>query len=104
MLHEQHIKRQEKRAQGLMPHRHPWIKQPLHRKLQESAYIDRRSRDAKVACSLRQKIGLDPTIVLGNWSAGMIRYHASIPGKGLRRMFIKHGFRVFHIDKFKTST
>ncbi|PIA15970.1 hypothetical protein COEREDRAFT_43914, partial [Coemansia reversa NRRL 1564] len=41
---------------------------------------------------------------LSNWSAGMVRYHASIPGKGLRRMLVKHGFQVFLIDEFKTLT
>ncbi|KAJ2795480.1 hypothetical protein H4R20_005864 [Coemansia guatemalensis] len=103
-IQNQHIQCQEERTQGLLPRHHPWSTWPLHRKLQESAYINHKRMDAKVACDLRQKFGLDPTLILGNWSAGMVRYHAPIPGKGLRRMLIKHGFRVFHIDEFKTST
>ncbi|PIA13051.1 hypothetical protein COEREDRAFT_49948, partial [Coemansia reversa NRRL 1564] len=43
-------------------------------------------------------------LILGNWSPGMVRNHASIPEKGLRCMLIKQGFRILHIDEFKTST
>ncbi|PIA17163.1 hypothetical protein COEREDRAFT_41468, partial [Coemansia reversa NRRL 1564] len=42
--------------------------------------------------------------ILGNWSAGMVVHHAPISGNGLWPMLIKQGFRVLHIDEFKTST
>ncbi|KAJ2616907.1 hypothetical protein H4S08_000579, partial [Coemansia sp. RSA 1365] len=104
-LQDQRSQRQkEELERGLLPRCHPWSAQPLHCKLQESAYIDRQRMDANVACSLRKKFGLDPTLVLGNWSAGMMRHHPPIPGKGLRRMLIEQGFQVLLIDEFKTST
>ncbi|PIA15286.1 hypothetical protein COEREDRAFT_44980, partial [Coemansia reversa NRRL 1564] len=43
-------------------------------------------------------------LILSNWSAGMMRYHAPIPGKGLRCMLIEQGFRVLHIEEFKMMT
>ncbi|PIA15659.1 hypothetical protein COEREDRAFT_44376, partial [Coemansia reversa NRRL 1564] len=46
----------------------------------------------------------DLTLILSNLSAGIVGHHASIPGKGLRRMLIKQGFRVLLIDEFKIST
>ncbi|PIA19255.1 hypothetical protein COEREDRAFT_37625, partial [Coemansia reversa NRRL 1564] len=50
-----------------------------------------------------QKFGLNPMLILGNWSAGMVCHYAPIPGKSLQHMLIKQGFRVLHIDEFKTS-
>ncbi|PIA18188.1 hypothetical protein COEREDRAFT_6922 [Coemansia reversa NRRL 1564] len=34
----------------------------------------------------------------------MVAHHATMPGKGLRRMLIKQGFRILHIDELKTLT
>ncbi|KAJ2823975.1 hypothetical protein IWW50_003550 [Coemansia erecta] len=58
----------------------------------------------RLARAIRQMFGMDPTIILGNWSAGMVRGHKLIPGKGLRQMLKRLGFRVYHIDEYKTST
>ncbi|KAJ2454193.1 hypothetical protein EV183_001678 [Coemansia sp. RSA 2336] len=41
---------------------------------------------------------------MGNWSAGMVRYHEPIRGKGWRSMLKRHGSRVYLIDEFRTSS
>ncbi|KAJ2725287.1 hypothetical protein GGI07_001420 [Coemansia sp. Benny D115] len=78
--------------------------QPLHRKLQQSAYINKRRMEVQLADRIRRKFGIDPTLVLGDWSATNVRWHASIPGIGLRRMLIRQGFRDLLIGGLRTST
>ncbi|KAJ2828827.1 hypothetical protein IWW50_001185 [Coemansia erecta] len=84
--------------------RHPWTAQPVHRKLRLNAHINKRRMEDRLARAIRRMFGVDPTIILGNWSAGMVRGHKPIPGKGLRKMLKRLGFRVYHIDEYKTST
>ncbi|KAJ2494699.1 hypothetical protein GGI11_008738, partial [Coemansia sp. RSA 2049] len=78
--------------------------QPLRRKLQQSSYINKRQLESDVANEIRLKFGLNPTILLGNWSGNRLRGWAPTPGIGLRRMLIKHGFRVILVDEYLTST
>ncbi|KAJ2617960.1 hypothetical protein EV177_000270 [Coemansia sp. RSA 1804] len=47
---------------------------------------------------------MNPTLVLGDWSARNACWHAPIPGVGMRRMLAKLGFRLLHIDEYLTST
>ncbi|KAJ2226577.1 hypothetical protein IWW45_007405, partial [Coemansia sp. RSA 485] len=46
----------------------------------------------------------DTVLVMGNWSAGMVRYHEPIRGKGWRKVLKQHGFRVYLIDEFRSSS
>ncbi|KAJ2593860.1 hypothetical protein H4R99_005971 [Coemansia sp. RSA 1722] len=46
----------------------------------------------------------DTVLVMGNWSAGMVRYHEPIRGKGWRKVLKQHGFRVYLIDEFRLSS
>ncbi|KAJ2659329.1 hypothetical protein IWW48_003572 [Coemansia sp. RSA 1200] len=78
--------------------------QPLHRKLQQSAFINTKRMWSQLAKNLRCKFGMNPTLVLGDWSARNVRWHAPIPGVGMRRMLVKLGFRLLHIDEYLTST
>ncbi|KAJ2662366.1 hypothetical protein IWW48_001941 [Coemansia sp. RSA 1200] len=78
--------------------------QPLHRKLQQSAFINTKRMWSQLAKNLRRKSGVNPTLVLGDWSARNLRWHAPILGVGMRRMLTKLSFRLLHIDEYLTST
>ncbi|KAJ2860786.1 hypothetical protein FB639_005584, partial [Coemansia asiatica] len=91
-------------VQGLLLHHHLWTPKPLHHKLQELAYINCQHMDAELACHLHHTFSLDLTLILGNWSVGMVHSHVPIPGKGLWCMLLAHGFHVLLIDKFQMPT
>ncbi|KAJ2655655.1 hypothetical protein IWW48_005431 [Coemansia sp. RSA 1200] len=78
--------------------------QPLHRKLQQSAFINTKRMWSQLAKNLHQKFSANTTLVLGDWSATNVRCHAPIPGVGMRRMLVKLGFHLLHIDEYLTST
>ncbi|KAJ2215186.1 hypothetical protein IW140_001035 [Coemansia sp. RSA 1813] len=78
--------------------------QPIHRKLRQSAHIKQQQADARLAKRVRVTCDDEkPTVILGNWSAPMARYHEPIRGVGFRRMLRKKGCRVYLIDEFRTS-
>ncbi|KAJ1663317.1 hypothetical protein IW140_005101 [Coemansia sp. RSA 1813] len=78
--------------------------QPIHRKLRQSAHINQQQTDERLAKSIRATCDDEkPTVILGNWSAPMTRYHEPIRGVGFRRMLRKKGCRVYLIDEFRTS-
>ncbi|KAJ2658139.1 hypothetical protein IWW48_004160, partial [Coemansia sp. RSA 1200] len=83
---EEHRNNQAERVAYRMEHKENPPQQPLHPK------------------NLRQKFGMNPTLVLGDWSATNVCWHAPIPGVGMRRMLVKLGFRLLHIDEDLTST
>ncbi|KAJ2660405.1 hypothetical protein IWW48_002990 [Coemansia sp. RSA 1200] len=78
--------------------------QPLHRKLQQSAYMNKKKFELHTARLIRRIFGLNPTLVLGDWSARNVYWHAPVPGVGMRRMLVKLGFRLLHIDEYLTPT
>ncbi|KAJ2850970.1 hypothetical protein IWW36_001494 [Coemansia brasiliensis] len=63
----------------------------------------RNSKSARLARNLRNKFGDDAALIIGNWSAPMMRYHEPIRGVGMRNMLRKHGFTTYLIDEFCTS-
>ncbi|KAJ1666908.1 hypothetical protein EV178_001822 [Coemansia sp. RSA 1646] len=70
--------------------------QPIHRKLRQSAHIKQQQADEQLAKSIRVTCYDEkPTVILGNWSAPMARYHEPIRGK--------KGCQVYLIDEFRTS-
>ncbi|KAG1439072.1 hypothetical protein G6F56_012413 [Rhizopus delemar] len=69
-----------------------------------SSFINRQQSDKRLCRSIRGKFGDDTTIVIGNWSAGNIKYHEPIRGVGIRKMFKKEGFKVYLLDEYKTSS
>ncbi|KAJ1772058.1 hypothetical protein LPJ74_001793 [Coemansia sp. RSA 1843] len=76
----------------------------IHRKLRQSAHIKQQQADEQLAKSIRVTCDNEkPTVILGNWSAPMARYHEPIRGVGFRRMLRKKGCRVYLIDEFRTS-
>ncbi|KAJ1771762.1 hypothetical protein LPJ74_002065 [Coemansia sp. RSA 1843] len=78
--------------------------QPIHRKLRQSAHIKQQQADEQLAKSIRATCDDEnPTVILGNWSAPMARYHEPIRGVGFRRMLRKKGCQVYLIDEFRTS-
>ncbi|KAJ2219294.1 hypothetical protein IWW45_009359, partial [Coemansia sp. RSA 485] len=76
---------------------------PLHRRLRLSAYWNQKAADLELACKLRETFGGDPVLVMGNWSAGMVRYYEPIRGVGMRRMLRQQGFEVYLLDEYLTS-
>ncbi|KAJ1848837.1 hypothetical protein LPJ57_008482, partial [Coemansia sp. RSA 486] len=81
-----------------------FTRQPLHRKRRLSAYWNQKAADLELARKLRETFGGDPVLVMGNLSAGMVRYHEPIRGKGWRRVLKQHGFHVYLIDEFRSSS
>ncbi|KAJ2570965.1 hypothetical protein IW140_001919 [Coemansia sp. RSA 1813] len=78
--------------------------QPIHRKLRQSAHIKQQQADEQLAKSIQATCDDEkPTVILGNWSAPMARYHEPIRGVGFRRILRKKGCRVYLIDEFRTS-
>ncbi|KAJ2654856.1 hypothetical protein IWW48_005860 [Coemansia sp. RSA 1200] len=78
--------------------------QPVHRKLELSAYLNRVQAERRLADKLRAVFGTDCIVVLGDWSAPMSKFHEPIKGIGLRRSFQRHGFRLLMIREAFTST
>ncbi|KAI8079711.1 uncharacterized protein B0P05DRAFT_596778 [Gilbertella persicaria] len=74
------------------------------RKLKLSSYINRQQSDKRLCKNIRKHFGNDAVIVIGNWSAGNVKFHEPIRGVGMRRMLQKEGFLVHLIDEFKTSS
>ncbi|KAI8085881.1 uncharacterized protein B0P05DRAFT_585392 [Gilbertella persicaria] len=74
------------------------------RKLKLSSYINRQQSDKRLCKNIRKNFGNDAVIVIGNWSAGNVKFHEPIRGVGMRRMLQKEGFLVHLIDEFKTSS
>ncbi|KAJ1662191.1 hypothetical protein EV178_006080, partial [Coemansia sp. RSA 1646] len=79
-------------------------KKLLHQQLRLAAYLNSQRADHTLANLIREQFGLDPVLVLGNWSAAMCKYHEPIRGVGMRSMLRKHGFKVYLLDEFRTST
>ncbi|KAJ2572220.1 hypothetical protein IW140_000969 [Coemansia sp. RSA 1813] len=70
--------------------------QPIHRKLRQSAHIKQQQADERLAKRIRVTCDDEkPTVILGNWSAPMVRYHEPIRGK--------KGCHIYLIDEFRTS-
>ena len=74
------------------------------RKMKLSSFINRIQAEERLARNLRKKFGKDAALVLGDWSAGLVKYHEPIRGIGMRRMLVKQGFQVYLLDEFKTSS
>ncbi|KAJ1767375.1 hypothetical protein LPJ74_005407 [Coemansia sp. RSA 1843] len=79
-------------------------KKPLYWQLRLAAYLSSQRADHVLANLIREQFGPDPVLVLGNWFAGMCKYHERIRGVGMRRMLRKHRFKVYLLDEFRTST
>ncbi|KAJ1772606.1 hypothetical protein LPJ74_001322 [Coemansia sp. RSA 1843] len=79
-------------------------KKPLHRQLRLAAYLNSQRADHILANLIHEQFGPDPVLILGNWSADTCKYHEPIQGVGMRRMLRKHGFKVYLLDEFRTST
>ncbi|KAG1613708.1 hypothetical protein G6F46_007501 [Rhizopus delemar] len=74
------------------------------RKMKHSSFINQQQADKRLAKNLREKFGNDAILILGNWSAGKVKYHEPIRGVGMRRMLAKEGFQVYLLDEFRTSS
>ncbi|PIA12816.1 hypothetical protein COEREDRAFT_21657, partial [Coemansia reversa NRRL 1564] len=73
-------------------------------KLRLSAYWNKVQADNRFAKGLHKKFGRGAVLIIGNWSAGMVRFHKPIRGKGWRDVLRKHGFTVYLLDEYKTSS
>ncbi|KAJ2664767.1 hypothetical protein IWW48_000715, partial [Coemansia sp. RSA 1200] len=96
--HEAHRNNQTERVAYRTERKENPPQQPLHRKLQQSAFINTKRMWSQLAKYLRQRFSVKLTLVLGDWSATNVRWHAPTPGVGMRRMLVKLGFRLLHID------
>ncbi|PIA17319.1 hypothetical protein COEREDRAFT_41255 [Coemansia reversa NRRL 1564] len=77
---------------------------PLHQKLHLSAYWNKVRANDRFAKGLHKKFGRDAVLIIGNWPAGMVRFHEPIRGKGWRDVLRRHGFTVYLLDEYKTSS
>ncbi|KAJ2657297.1 hypothetical protein IW148_005240 [Coemansia sp. RSA 1199] len=77
---------------------------PLNRKLQLSAFINRKRADQLLVNRLHQRFTLDAIFVMGNWGAPMTRFHEPIRGKGWRTLLKRGGFTVYLINEHLTSS
>ncbi|KAJ1644361.1 hypothetical protein LPJ64_003947 [Coemansia asiatica] len=55
---------------------------PLHCKLCLSAFINKKQADVQLIQNLKKKYGNNMVMVVGNWSATMVKYHEPIQGVG----------------------
>ena len=74
------------------------------RKMKFSAKIYHDKDDLELVKRLRGKFGKDAILVIGNWSAPMVKHQEPSRSKGLINMLKKNGFTVYLIDEFKTSS
>ncbi|KAG1560453.1 hypothetical protein G6F49_002680 [Rhizopus delemar] len=72
------------------------------RKMKLSSFINKQQADKRLTKKLRERFGNDAILILGNWSAGKVKYHEPIRGIGMRRMLAKEGFQVYLLDEFRT--
>ncbi|KAI8056503.1 uncharacterized protein B0P05DRAFT_581631 [Gilbertella persicaria] len=69
--------------------------------IRQKATVTQQS-DKRLCKSIKKHFSNDAVIVIGNWSAGNVKFHEPIRGVGMRRMLQKEGFLVHLIDEFKT--
>jgi hypothetical protein len=62
------------------------------RKMKLSLIANRQQPDSRLSAKIREKLGKDSVLVIGDWSVANQKYHEPIRGKGMRRMLKKHGF------------
>ncbi|KAG1594451.1 hypothetical protein G6F48_001356 [Rhizopus delemar] len=74
------------------------------RKMKLSSFINQQQADKRLVKKLRERFGNDAILILGNWSAGNVKYHGPIRGVGMKRMLAKEGFQVYLLDEFRTSS
>ncbi|KAI9475007.1 hypothetical protein BX667DRAFT_525297 [Coemansia mojavensis] len=80
---------------------------PLHRKPRLSSYPDKEQADARLARSLRDKFQDKPQRqdpILISWSGSHMKCNEPIRSVGMRDMLRKHGFTVYLIDEYRTSS
>ncbi|KAJ1892819.1 hypothetical protein LPJ81_005484, partial [Coemansia sp. IMI 209127] len=77
--------------------------QPFHRRLRSCAFQQQLQADQRLVKSIVGGRDPKPAVIIGNWSASMIRYHEPIRGKGMRRMLKRHKLKVVLIDEYRTS-
>ncbi|KAJ2663550.1 hypothetical protein IWW48_001232 [Coemansia sp. RSA 1200] len=97
-------------GQGMIRHHHQCQRQRHRQRHQAECIAYRMERKENPPQqplhpkNIRCKFGMNPMLILGDWSATNVRWHAPIPGVGMRRMLVKLGFRLLHIDEYLTST
>ncbi|PHZ07175.1 uncharacterized protein RHIMIDRAFT_307163 [Rhizopus microsporus ATCC 52813] len=74
------------------------------RKMKLSSFINGQQADKRLARNLITKFGDDATLIIGNWSAGNVKFHEPIRDVGMRRMLAKQGFKIYLLDECKTSS
>ncbi|ORX58035.1 hypothetical protein DM01DRAFT_1372122 [Hesseltinella vesiculosa] len=76
---------------------------PLIRKLELNAYIKLQLSNKRLVHNLLSTHGQDAVFILGDWSAGSMRFHAPIRGIGMRRMLAHEHLEVYLLDEYTTS-
>ncbi|KAJ1890295.1 hypothetical protein LPJ81_005961, partial [Coemansia sp. IMI 209127] len=77
--------------------------QPFHRRLRSCAFQQQLQADQRLVKSIIGGRDPKPAVILGNWSASMVRYHEPIRGRGMRHMLKRHKLKVVLIDEYRTS-
>ena len=77
----------------------------IYRKLKFGVYIKTLQSENKLVKKVRDKFGNNCVIVFGNWNRRKgFRNNAPTPSIGMKRLFREHGFEVYIIDEYKTSS
>ncbi|KAG1558248.1 hypothetical protein G6F49_004678 [Rhizopus delemar] len=74
------------------------------RQMKLSSFINQQQAVKRLTKNLRERFENDTILIVGNWSAGNVKYHEPIKGVGMRRMLAKEGFQVYLLDEFRTSS
>ncbi|KAJ1905912.1 hypothetical protein LPJ81_001658 [Coemansia sp. IMI 209127] len=64
--------------------------------------LQQQQADQRLVKDIIGKHDLNPTIIIGNWSASMTQFHEQVHGKGMHHMLKCHKLKVILIDKYCT--
>ncbi len=77
----------------------------MHRYLKWSSKINRRRTDDKLINRFKEKFGGPEKVILlyGDQAQHGMRFKEPTKGKSMRRLFKRHGYKVYLVDEFRTS-
>jgi hypothetical protein len=77
----------------------------LYRYLTWCGKVNKRKSDDKFVSRFREKFGPPDKVILlyGDQDQHNMRYKEPVKGRSMRRLFKKHGYRVYLVDEFRTT-
>lgn len=74
-----------------------------YREARWQSYRLQQQSDARLSRNLRQKLGKDPLLVVGDHTSLNLRFNQPIRGLGMLRMLRRQKFRILLVDEYNTS-